>query len=78
MLNLHHSGYEVDWQLPVDAQVLDDQRVGTSTKRPARPGHRWIAASFSPSPAETNGATVTAHCGHGSASEADHPVGVVQ
>jgi hypothetical protein len=77
-MDIRHSGYEVDWELPTDAQLLDDHQVGTGTNEPEHPRHRRAAANFSASLAETNGAALNPRGGHGSAPEAERPVDVRQ
>ena len=73
-MNLHCSGYEVDWQLPFDADVADDQRAVTGANRLDASGRHLRAESSSIPLAETSAAAVIEYPGNRSLLGAPHGV----
>ena len=73
-MNLHCSGYEVDWQLAFDADVADDQQAVTAANRLEASGRHLRAESSSIPLAETSAATVIEYRGNRLLPEAPHGV----
>jgi hypothetical protein len=70
-MNTCYGGYEVDWQLPDDADRTDDRQSADAVDRPIALAQGWTAP-------ETNGLGVAAPSRLRQAFDVAHPVGAAQ